>query len=351
MLRRLRERRNFTEDRRRFPLLNAVCLLVGCLLCAPLLHAEETGEYFFELLPDGTPRFTQVLRWEADPNVLYYEISLQTGAGENIFVSKVTEPLLRLNLTPGEYRYRIVLYNLLKKPEQELPWQSFSVLKAEIPRIARYEPKLWFIEDSQISLTLQGENLIPGASVVLKRGGSSAEPAAGTEAERDGTSSVSVSFPTGSLAAGEYSIALTNPGGLSVEVPAAILVRHKLPEPKLLTPAAGSVFGPAELRGTKSIGFSWEAVPEAARYVFCLYASGDPERVVCRKLLSTNTYLLDDLTVLDRGEFRWSVEAQGSDGEGGTIPAVRAAEAGFRVELPHLAAPALSTPGDTFYGR
>jgi len=173
-----RKRRSSTEDKRGFPQRRAIRFLALIFLLASRPAAEEAGEYLLDFLPDGSPHYTQVLRWDADPNVLYFEVTLQTGAGEDISVSKVAEPRLELNLSPGEYRYRIVLYNILRKPELELPWQEFSVLKAEFPRVARHEPKLWFVEDREASLTLWGKDLIPGARVVLKRKEAAADPVA-----------------------------------------------------------------------------------------------------------------------------------------------------------------------------
>jgi hypothetical protein len=314
---------------------------------APRLGAERTGEYTIDYLSDGSPRFSQVLRWDADPNVLYYEVSLQTGAG--VSVLKVTEPELRLSLGPGDYRYRIVLYNLLRKPEIELPWQDFSVLKAEMPRIARCTPKTLFLEDPEARLTLWGEDLVPGARVLMRHEGPEGGSVPASVVEGNEASTIGLAFPLQSMAAGSYSIELTNPGGLSARLSGAVLLRHKLPEPASLLPVKGSVFGPKDLRGMRSIGFSWEPVPEASQYLFRLRAAGNPERVVCEKLLTESAYSFDELSVLDRGEFRWSVEPRGIDGDGSPIPAIRPAEAGFRIDLPPIAAPTVSS-GDVFYG-
>lgn len=215
---------------------SCLALLFFSVLIALPLSAEEMGEFSFELLPDGTPRFTQVLRWEADPNVLYYEVTMQTAAGEAVSVSRVDEPVLEFNLGPGDYRYRIVLYNLLGKPELSLPWRFFTVRKAEIPRVASLSQKVWFVEElqPQPQLTLQGEALVPGATVVLKPADSSAPAIAGSVVEQGGTSSVRVEFPERRIIAGEYSLVFTNPSGLSFTVPRALLVRYQRPLDLLL---------------------------------------------------------------------------------------------------------------------
>ncbi len=205
----------------------SLAMLMLFLAGASRLYAQNMGEYSFQLLPDGTPRFTQVLRWEGDPNVLYYEVSLQSAAGEDIAVWKIEHPVLELNLGPGEYRYRIVLYNLLGKPELELPWRSLTVRKAEIPRIASLSRDAWFLDDLEPEVTLSGENLSPGATIALHAVTASEPPVIGKELERNGTSTVSVVFPTDSLSAGAYTLVITNPGGLSVTIPNALVVRYR----------------------------------------------------------------------------------------------------------------------------
>jgi hypothetical protein len=322
--------------------------LAACLLfSATWLPAD--GEYSHDFLPDGTPRFTQVLRWDGDPNALFYQVTLQTGAEEEVSVAKVTEPVLRLNLAPGQYRYRIAFYNLLGKREITLPWQGFEVLKAEVPSVTRCAPKVWFLEEPKHVLTLQGEDIRPGATFVLKGDATSQPRIAGTEQEREGTSTARVSFPSDALVAGEYVLEVTNPGGLSAVLPHALLARHMLPAATGLSPASGSTFGPKELRGARSIRFSWEPVQEATRYSFCLYRDGDANPTLRRDSLEDCACALD-FALLDRGDFRWTVEAQGTHTDGTAIPAMNVAEARFRIELPRISVPSRKA-GDTFYGR
>jgi hypothetical protein len=290
-----------------------------------------------------------VLRWDGDPNALFYEVTLQTAAEEDVSVAKVTEPPLRVNLAPGQYRYQIAFYNLLGKREITLPWQDFEVLKAEVPSVARCAPKVLFLEEPKHVLTLQGEDIRPGATFVLQGDAASQPRITGTEQEREGTSTVRVSFPSDALAAGQYVLEVTNPGGLSTVLPHALLARHMLPAAAGLSPASGSTFGPKELRGATSIRFSWEPVPEATHYTFCLYRDGDSIPTLRRDSLEDCACALD-FTLLDRGDFRWTVEAQSTDADGAAIPAVNVGEARFRVELPRISIPSQKA-GDTFYGR
>ncbi len=367
---------------------------------APPLPAQEIqhkpGDYFFELLPDGTPRFTQVLHWEADPNVFYYEVTLQTAAGEEISVSRTEEARFGFSLKPGDYRYRIVFYNLLRQPELELQWQEFSILKAEIPRIDRHGPNVWFLENRGPVVTVSGQDLIPGATIKLTREGgidttlnpvnnpaagssqTSAAPAhpsfQGSEVERTGTSTVTVKFPHQSLTPGIYTLEWVNPGGLTSTLTKALLVRHMLPPPEKLDPAPGVVFGPKELRGMDFLRFTWKEVPEATHYSFVLYdilvpgsmdapfdgpsaGSGNGpiegpimEPLVREQLSAECSWTLEDLSLLDRGRFRWTVKAVAKNGAEVVIPAAKAAEADFTIDLPRIRVPEMKS-GAVFYGR
>jgi hypothetical protein len=201
-------------------------LLFVLALAAPL-QAQKMGEYSFSPSSDGAPIFTQVLRWTGDENVLYYEFTLQTAAGETLSVLKLEEPLVKLKLRPGEYRYKIAVYNLLGKIDEELPWRSLTVLEAELPRITDVAPNAWFLEDLVSEVTLSGENLAPGATIELRPATGSGTPIVGKETAREGKTKVSIAFPAFGLAAGKYSLTITNPGGLSFAVNDAISVRYE----------------------------------------------------------------------------------------------------------------------------
>ncbi len=215
----------------------ALAALALFLAACPRPSAEEAGEYSFEIQPDGTPRFTQVLRWNADPNVLSYEVTVQTAAGEEVSVTTLKQPVLTLHLPPGAYRYRIVLCNLLGKPELELPWKTITVLKAEIPTVADVTPTAWFLDDLKPEISIKGENLMPGAAITLESETSNAPPISGAELGREGTSVVRVAFPAREITVGRYTLVVTDPGGVSHKVPGALAVRYQRPVDVLISGA------------------------------------------------------------------------------------------------------------------
>ncbi|MCL2480484.1 MAG: hypothetical protein FWF38_02095 [Spirochaetaceae bacterium] len=125
-----------------------------------------------------------------------------------------------------------------------------------------------------------------------------------------------------------------------------------LPVPGGRTPENRYTIGPAELRETKTIIFSWNSVEGANGYVFTVFQEG--ERANQRKLLHTaivdeTTYELEDLSVLDRGNFVWQVEAVSKTEEvieqRGTV-----GQNSFIINLPQVNKPQAKQPG-ILYGK
>ena len=125
-----------------------------------------------------------------------------------------------------------------------------------------------------------------------------------------------------------------------------------LPAPGGRIPENRKTIGPAELMETKKISFKWNAVEGANAYIVTLLL--DAERANQRKLLHTATveepaYDLEDLAVLDRGNFIWQVEAISRSEEmieqRGTI-----GQNSFTIHIPQVSNPQAKQPG-ILYGK
>ena len=215
--------------KRTVPLRIGPILLLLWLVPVSFLRADIEGEYHLEFLADGTPRFTQVLRWEPDPNVSLYRVIVQNESGEIVVDTRTERSELNLCLEPGAYRVRIVLFNLLGKPEFELPWKSFTVKQARTPRIRSASPKTWYLEEPSPVLVLSGQDLVPGATVELTLPTNDSVRLKGEVIEHAGTSRIRVVFPSDVVRSGTYTLTITNPGGLSTVLPGAIVVKYRRP--------------------------------------------------------------------------------------------------------------------------
>ncbi|MDR1970806.1 MAG: hypothetical protein LBQ46_02680 [Treponema sp.] len=120
-----------------------------------------------------------------------------------------------------------------------------------------------------------------------------------------------------------------------------------LPEPANPAPRNGMVFTGTELRRDRRISFAWNAVPGATGYRFTVEQQG--RAVLPEQPLKENGFVLDDLTLLDRGEYVWRVEAILED-QGEIIRRGAIAENLFKIDFALPARPVLLDPG-TLYGR
>ena len=84
-----------------------------------------------------------------------------------------------------------------------------------------------------------------------------------------------------------------------------------LSEPLNRLPADGYRIGPEELRAMKNIEFRWAAVQGANAYILTLFqeTGGGRRQIVRTSPENRTSWILEDLSILDRGKFIWQVEA------------------------------------------
>ncbi|MDR1219196.1 MAG: hypothetical protein LBK73_06245 [Treponema sp.] len=129
-----------------------------------------------------------------------------------------------------------------------------------------------------------------------------------------------------------------------------------LPEAANRLPADGKIIGGVELKETRRITFSWDAVPGASGYVFTLENADTGQIIVRTGPMAETSFALEDLTTLDVGAFVWRVEAAlAGPGERREDPDVivqrgEIGENSFRIEFVSPGTPVLRTP-ELLYGR
>jgi hypothetical protein len=172
---------------------------------------------------------------------------------------------------------------------------------------------------------------VSGAAVpaVTEAGGEAADPGpggAGREGEQPGVQNT---------AALQTIRSAVSPNAASGQSAAAMQVPALSP-PREMRPGNGYVLGPAELRASRTIAFSWNPVSGAAGYVFSLYRETDGERQRIEAVeVKAAGYVFTGLNLLERGTFVWTVQAlrAGSDG---SLDRGDPAESRFVVDIPVL---------------
>ncbi|MDR1893906.1 MAG: hypothetical protein LBQ61_04335 [Spirochaetales bacterium] len=126
-----------------------------------------------------------------------------------------------------------------------------------------------------------------------------------------------------------------------------------LPAVENLLPRNGRVITAADLRQNRSISFSWDEMPEATAYLFALQKESGP--VILQEILGQPGFVLEDLTLLDRGTFVWRVEAVmvdslGDRGDEGILRRGQEQESRFSLDFALPGAARVQEPG-LLYGR
>ena len=189
--------------------------------------ADEGPACYFRLDASGTPVFTQVLRWKADPNAFEYRIIMKDSSGADVLDERVTSSRVEVRLKPGAYEYRIISYNLLAKAEAESPWKNLEIAKAERPEIVAVFPKTLSLDSMVSRVTVRGSKLLDKGTIALISPSGRRYP--GAIKERRGDRELVVVFPDEAFRPGTYTLYAENPGGLSTTVVGALQVRLQSP--------------------------------------------------------------------------------------------------------------------------
>jgi len=197
------------------------CLILTTLFLSGLsvLPAQTAGYY---LDPDSEePRFIQRLTWSGGMYSLHCEVIIQKEEGGeyvNHLSKSTTGNYLDLSLSPGNYRFRVIPYDILGRPSTGTQWAMFTVFNAVRPELYQPEEKTDYINDKRgFVFVFNGKNLEPDAQIYfVSPKGEQIIPA--EIIRSDDGSSVSLVFDKNQLIDGEYEVFVINPGGLETNI-------------------------------------------------------------------------------------------------------------------------------------
>ena len=112
-----------------------------------------------------------------------------------------------------------------------------------------------------------------------------------------------------------------------------------LPVPLLLPPIPlqpiNRVIGIEQLTRDRNITFRWSMVTGANAYIFSLFQDGDPPKlIITAPLQTTVSYVLENLSLLNEGNYLWQVEAVSLDRNGVIEQRGRTEQYPFTIEIP-----------------
>jgi len=196
-------------------------LILTALFFLGLFSAQaQTAGYYLD--PNSEePRFIQRLAWSGGMYSLHYEIIIEKeeyGEYVNYMNKSVTDNYFDISLSPGNYRFRVIPFDVLNKPSKGTDWAPFKVFNAVRPELYQPGNELDYYNDRQgCKFYLNGKNIEPDAKIYFVN--SEGEHIVPVETIRnDDGNSVRLVFDKGQLVDGKYDIFIVNPGGLETSL-------------------------------------------------------------------------------------------------------------------------------------
>lgn len=105
-----------------------------------------------------------------------------------------------------------------------------------------------------------------------------------------------------------------------------------LAAPRITSPAAGRVYGPAQIRVSRKIDFAWNPVPLATNYTITI--RNDRGEVLVSKTLKETRFTIPDMAELKRGRFTYTVQASQLLPDGTLARRSDISSSAFTIDLP-----------------
>jgi len=194
----------------------------------PANGSPVEGEPSFRLSEtENTKLFFQRLNWDKAQYAVRYTVILERK-GENLDTftevlrrnMDAAETYLDVSVPAGDYRFRVISFNVLGLMDSQTNWEYFSVLQAYQPSIVSFDPVVFYLDRPDVRIiTLTGQYLLPKAEIYLVRRNAENETGETELIPSDILSnelgdSVKLIFKEEDLIAGKYDIYVKNPGGL-----------------------------------------------------------------------------------------------------------------------------------------
>ena len=194
--------------------LPALCLM----LCAALLSADE-------------PKFSQRIEWRANANALEYKVEIQNVATDAVSSFTTEKTFAELSLAPGNYRYRVTVYDFLGRKATTSAWTAFSVIQAARPEIRSIEKNVTAPDaDERLEIAVDIANVSADSVVELVGENVTGELGISGSGGKDEKERVSkVYFQD--VPPGKWRLRVTNASGFSTESDVIEIVSAVKPPP------------------------------------------------------------------------------------------------------------------------
>jgi hypothetical protein len=178
-----------------------------------LLHANPDFNY------EEERRIVQFIGWEAQSDVLRYELIIERRNGERyteVLRQSTDATTVKTSLDAGVYRYKVDVWDLLGRVRPSI-WSELVVLKALKPEIEKINPALFDLETGgPYLIKIHGKNILDDSKISLRSPDGSEIAPQNVNLLSDGAE---IEFSAFSLKRGVFTVMVRNPGGLETGAP------------------------------------------------------------------------------------------------------------------------------------
>jgi hypothetical protein len=119
--------------------------------------------------------------------------------------------------------------------------------------------------------------------------------------------------------------------------------------PQVLEPQEGYSLGPEQLRISRELRFDWEPLEGANRYKAEIRRKGNGEILYSTGLIRQTEFILEDVSILDKGEFEWTLHGEYRNSKGIIEQNGEYGKFHFSIDLPNIDKLNLNQ-GDVYFG-
>lgn len=174
---------------------------------------EESSIHSESVVQEGTSDYVQKISWVGDENAWQYGVEI-------VSVDNTVEPLhlttdqtfVTFTLPPGNYKYKIYVYDLFGRIAVESNWESLVIKKALKPLII-IEENIVANKKKKVEIPVNIEDISEASTVVIINQETKEEVQAEFKIEQQDGKNVATSLFVPKITDGNWSVKVTNPGG------------------------------------------------------------------------------------------------------------------------------------------
>lgn len=198
---------------------SVVSFLIFSLFVPKGLFPQALESSVSETKASDSQKYIQRIEWEGDENAWQYGIEIISEDASVEPLTLTTEAtFVTFSLPPGNYKYRISVYDLFGHIAVQSKWCVFTITKAVQPIIGDMEENITVKKTNKVEIPVQLENVSDASKIVMINSETNEEVVAEFEVETDKDTGINIvdKLIVPKLPEGNWTVKVTNPGGKSI---------------------------------------------------------------------------------------------------------------------------------------